>query len=123
MKIKTFRDLIVWQRGHELVLFTYLATKNFPKEEQFGLVSQMRRAAVSITANIAEGFGRFQSKDREHFYVMSYGSLVELDNHYQIALDLGYTNKNDSEKARDLIVQTSKLLNALLKTHRAKSKP
>ena len=117
--IKTFRDLIVWQRGHELVLFTYKLTKNFPKNEQFSLVSQMRRAAISMTANIAEGFGRTQPKDREHFYVMAFGSLNELDNHYQVALDLGYIDKAEFDEAQDLIEQSGKLLNAFLKTHRS----
>ena len=120
MKIKTFRDLIVWQRGHELVLLTYKITRSFPKEEQFSLMPQMRRAAISVTANIAEGFGRYQHKDREHFYVMASGSLVELENHYQIAFDLKYLDKKLRMQTEDLINQTGKLLNALLKTHRSR---
>ncbi|HLB66308.1 MAG TPA: four helix bundle protein [Candidatus Saccharimonadales bacterium] len=120
MKIKTFRDLVVWQRGHELVLLTYKLTKDFPKDEQYSLTPQVRRAAISVTPNIAEGFGRFQSKDGEHFYVMAKDSLVELDNHYQIALDLNYLDKESYIQIVDLIDQTGKLLNAFLKTHRSR---
>ena len=112
--------MIVWQRGHELVLLTYKITRSFPKEEQFSLMPQMRRAAISVTANIAEGFGRYQHKDREHFYVMASGSLVELENHYQIAFDLKYLDKKLRMQTEDLINQTGKLLNALLKTHRSR---
>lgn len=66
-KIRTFRDLNAWQIGHKLVLNIYLETKSFPKEELFGLVSQLRRAIISCTSNIAEGFGRSTAKDKMHF--------------------------------------------------------
>lgn len=116
--ITSFRDLIVWQRGHELVLLIYKLSRDFPNEERFGLTNQMRRASVSVTSNIAEGFARKTAKDREHFYVMSYGSLTELDNQLQIALDLKYISAVDFDVAQDLIQQISKMTNALLRVHR-----
>ena len=77
-KIKTFRDLISWQEGHNLVLMIYEVTKTFPREEAFGLTTQLRRAAVSCTSNIAEGFSRLTANDKAHFYTMALGSLTEI---------------------------------------------
>lgn len=74
-KIQSFHDLRVWQESHSLVVCVYKTTKSFPKEELFGLTNQIRRASVSITSNLAEGFGRETIKDRVHFYIMSLGSL------------------------------------------------
>ncbi len=72
-KIKEFTDLLVWQEAHTLVLLVYAATRTFPKEELFGLTSQMRRAAVSITSNIAEGFGRHGYREKIHFFIFLMG--------------------------------------------------
>lgn len=88
--IRHFTQLIAWQKNHNVALSIYKLTKNFPKEEQFGITSQMRRAATSVTANIAEGFGRFHFKDRIKFYYQSRGSNMELQNHIILAKDLGY---------------------------------
>ena len=77
-QIKTFKDLKVWQKAHQLTLATYKITSNFPAEEKFGLTSQMRRAAVSVTSNIVEGFRRKTTKDNIHFYNMADSSLEEL---------------------------------------------
>ena len=115
---KDFTDLRVWQSCHTLVLLTYKDTKSFPRDELFALVSQMRRAAVSVTSNIAEGFGRFTSKDKEHFYVMASGSLHELKNQYIIANDLGYISTEQLESFQAVFTESIKQLNALLKTHR-----
>ena len=90
VKIKAFTDLNAWKESHSLVLMLYKATKNFPKDEMFGLTSQMRRAAVSITSNIAEGFGRQTYKEKVQFYYMAQGSLTELKNQVIIARDIGY---------------------------------
>jgi len=79
-KIESFTDLIVWQEGHSLVIKIYCVTKNFPKEEIFSLINQMKRAAISITSNIAEGFGRQTLKEKIQFYYMSQGSLTESKN-------------------------------------------
>jgi len=75
-KIEEFTDLIVWQEGHKLVLQIYKITKLFPKEETYSLTDQMRRAAVSVTSNIAEGFGRQGMKEKVQFYFLAKGSLV-----------------------------------------------
>lgn len=80
-KIQTYRDLVVWRKTKELTVQVYEATKNFPADEKFSLTSQVKRSAVSVPANIAEGFGRISPKDREHFYVIARGSLYELATH------------------------------------------
>lgn len=80
----------VWKEGHKLVIGIYRITRKFPKEEQFGLVAQMRRSAVSITSNIAEGYGRKSKADKIHFYYIARGSLTELENQIMIARDVGY---------------------------------
>lgn len=74
-KIKSFTDLTVWQKGHEMVLEVYKITRKFPPEEQFGLSSQLRRASVSFTSNIAEGFSRSSYKEKSQFYSMALGRL------------------------------------------------
>lgn len=89
-KIETFTDLNVWKEGHMLVVMIYRITKDFPKEEIYSLTDQMRRAATSITANIAEGFGRQGFKEKVQFYYLSKGSLSELKNFILIAKDVGY---------------------------------
>ena len=116
--VKSFKDLIVWQEGHKLALLVYVSTSQFPKEEIFALTSQMRRAAVSITSNIAEGFGRRQTKDKEHFYVMSRGSLDELISQIQLAFDLHYIDETIYEKLNAQSESAARLLNALLKAHK-----
>jgi len=83
--IRHFRDLRVWQESHSLVLAIYKLTKKFPHDERFGLVDQSRRAAVSITSNIAEGFGRGTARDKKHFYMTAKASLAELQNQLLIA--------------------------------------
>ncbi|MEK7166858.1 MAG: four helix bundle protein [Patescibacteria group bacterium] len=80
--IKNFYNLNAWQKGHQLVLGIYKITKDFPKEEIFGTVSQLRRAASSITANIAEGFERYHFKDKIRFYYQSRGSIAEVQNFF-----------------------------------------
>ena len=94
-KIQTFTDLNVWREGHNLVVLVYKITKNFPKEETYSLVDQMRRAASSITANIAEGFGRNGYKEKLQFYYLSQGSLTELKNFILIAKDVGYFKEDE----------------------------
>lgn len=89
-KIKEFTDLNAWKECHKLVILTYKITKKFPREEIFGLTNQMQRAAVSITSNIAEGFGRQGYKEKIQFYYLAQGSLTELKNQYLIAKDIDY---------------------------------
>lgn len=117
---QSFRDLIVWQKSHEFILLIYNITSLFPTHEQFGLTNQLRRAGVSITSNIAEGYGRKLKKDKEHFYIMSFGSLEEAINQIIIAHDLGYINHAKYNEAIDLSDTVGKLLNGLLKAHRGK---
>jgi len=97
-KIKTFTDLNAWKESHGLVLFLYKVTKKFPKEEMFGLTSQMQRAAVSVTSNIAEGFGRQTYKEKVQFYYVAQGSLTELKNQIIIAKDIGYLEIADFQQ-------------------------
>jgi four helix bundle protein len=90
------RDLLVWQKSIALVTTVYRLTESFPKQEQFGLTSQMRRAAVSVPANIAEGAARSTRKDLLHFLVVARGSLSELDTLAEIAGNLGYLADKDA---------------------------
>jgi len=114
-KIKTFTDLHAWQEAHKLVLIIYKITKEFPKEELFGLVSQMRRAAVSITSNIAEGFSRQFYKEKVQFYSMAQGSNTELQNQLLIAKDIGYIPQGKFSEIAEQSVKVHKLLNGLIK--------
>lgn len=95
IKTKGFKDLIVWQKSYELVIEFYKITKNFPKDEIYGLSQQMRRCAVSIPSNIAEGYGRQYNKEYKQFLSIAYGSLCELETQYLLGIDLGYTEKRD----------------------------
>ena len=89
-KISKYSDLVAWQKGHDLVLDVYRVSKDFPPEEKFCLVSQVRRAVISVTSNIAEGFGRNTRKDKQQFYAIAKGSLLEVENQLTIAKDFGY---------------------------------
>lgn len=114
-KIAKFTDLDAWQLGHSLVLRIYRITKNFPKEEQYGLSAQMRRSAVSITSNIAEGFSRPSYRDKSHFYSMSLGSVTELHNQIIIARDIGYLDSSLFDTIEDEILILHKVMNGLIK--------
>lgn len=96
MKVKKFEDLEVWRKAHKVVLNIYTVTTSFPAEERFGLVSQMRRAAVSVTANISEGYKKRSPKDKANFYNIAQGSLEELRYYLILSKDLGYLADNES---------------------------
>lgn len=113
--IKNFTDLIAWQKSHELILMIYKITKTFPKEEMFGLTNQLRRAAVSITSNIAEGFSRNSYKEKAQFYSISLGSLTETENQLFIARDVSYLNPTIVNQIIPLMITINKLLNGLIK--------
>ena len=113
-KTNTFQDLIVWQKGHAFVLEVYKITKSFPKEEVYGLTSQFRRAAVSITANISEGFKRVSTKEKLRFYNIAQASLEECRYFLILSKDLGYINDNTLQIT--LIEEVSKLLNSYCKS-------
>jgi len=114
-RIRTFTNLHTWQEAHKLVLIIYKMTKEFPKEELFSLVSQMRRAVVSITSNIAEGFSRQSYKEKIQFYSMAQGSNTEIQSQLLIAKDIGYLTKEDFDKIAKQSVIVHKLLNGLIK--------
>ena len=121
-KARSFTDLIVWQEGHKMGLMVYQRTKSFPKEEIFGLTNQVRRAAVSVTSNIAEGFNRKSEKDKMHFYVMAQGSVAEIQNQLLVARDVGYMNKDDFSELADRTVDIHKLLTGLIRAIAISSK-
>lgn len=118
-KIRTFKDLIVWQEGHMLVLMVYKVTKKFPKEELFGLTNQLRRAVVSFTSNIAEGFSRNSYKEKLQFYSMSLGSLTEVDNQLTIAKDVDYLTEKEYAAFEEQITIVSRLCNGIIKSSKA----
>jgi four helix bundle protein len=113
-RINDFIDLAVWKKSHELTLEIYKLTKIFPNEERFGLIQQMRRAAVSVPANIAEGFKRKGLKDKIHFYNIAQGSLQELRYYLILGKDLEYIN--DSKNFWGLTDEIGKMLNGLIKS-------
>ena len=104
---KCFEQLIVWQRAHQFVLAVYRATEGFPRQEAYGLTSQLRRAAVSIPANIAEGFKKRGRPDKSRFLNIAQGSLEECRYHLILAKDLNYA---DTEQLNQQLVEVSKLL-------------
>lgn len=107
----SYKDLIVWQKAILLVKEIYLLTANFPKSEMFGLISQMRRAAVSVPSNIAEGHGRRSLKERAQFMSIAYGSALELET--QLILCKEIYPSNDYVKMEQLLVEVLKILNVL----------
>lgn len=100
-KSRDFTDLIVWQKAHQFVLKVYEVTSKFPKEEMYGLTSQFRRAAVSIAANISEGFAKKEYADKIRFYNIAQGSLKECQYYILLARDLKYSTENDIDKLSD----------------------
>ncbi len=115
-KIEEFTDLIVWQEGHRLVLLIYKVTNNFPKEETYSLTDQLRRAVVSITSNIAEGFGRQTYKEKAQFYYLAKGSLTEVKNQIIIARDLEYISSSTYIGLANQIGIVQKLLQGFIKS-------
>lgn len=108
----SFENLLVWQKAHDFVLEVYRVTQHFPDEEKFGLVSQFRRAAVSIEANIAEGYKKLSRADKLRFFNISQGSLEECRDYHILSRDLLYINESDFNTLHDKIEEASKLLNA-----------
>ncbi len=104
---KSFEDLFVWQKSHQLVLSIYKATTQYPKSELYGLVNQIRRAAVSVPANIAEGFKRKSKAEKAHFLTIAYGSLEEVRYYLILSQDIGYCDTSEIKKQAE---EVSKLL-------------
>jgi len=115
-KLEKFQDLLVWQKAHQLALEIYRVTRDFPKEEKFALVSQMRRAAVSVPANITEGFRKRGRKDKLNFYNIAQASLDELYYYMILSKDLGFIQ--DGSNLTNLIEEIARMLAGLIKSIR-----
>ena len=114
-KIKNFQDLRIWQKGIEVVKDIYILTKKFPKEELYGLTSQMRRSAVSIPSNIAEGFRRYHNKEYKQFLYITMGSCAELETQIVISHDLNYLNDTDKIEIIEKLKYICRMINQLIK--------
>lgn len=112
--MKNFKELRIWQRSHQLVLDIYLVTKSFPKEEVYGLTSQIRRSCSSIPTNIAEGCGRNSDAELNRFLVIAMGSASELEYQLLLAKDLAYLKIDDYEKLNDELIEIRKMLNMFI---------
>ncbi len=113
--IKSFEELPVWKDARKFANKIYNLTKKFPKEERYGLTSQITRAAVSIGSNIAEGFDRYSKKDFIRFLIIARGSISEIQNNLYIALDLKYINQDDFQEAYALAKELGKQINGFIK--------
>ena len=117
--LKDFRKLKVWEKSHQLALSVYQATSSFPDQEQYGLTSQLRRAAVSIPANIAEGYGRGGDAEFARFLQIASGSAAELQYHILLANELGFLEMDDFECLTHEVIEVRKMLNALFQKLKA----
>ena len=115
MKIRSFRDLDVWNLGKEIVVDIYNLTKQFPKEEIFCIVAQLRRAAISIPSNIAEGFNRYQNKEYRRFLFISLSSCAELETQIEISSDLQFISQDERRTVLEKIDHESRMLTNLIK--------
>lgn len=113
--MKNFRDIVVWEKAHALTLMVYQITKKFPKEELYGLTSQMRRASSSIAANIAEGCGKRTDADFARFLQNAFGSANELEYHILLAHDLELLNSSDYQQLTEKVIEVKKMLAAFLR--------
>jgi four helix bundle protein len=111
---RSYKDLVAWQKAMDLVTATYRSTACFPKEEQFGLTSQLRRAAVSIPSNIAEGQGRLSEKEFRYFLGQARGSMMEVETQLQIAENLGYLQPEQTKELLRACAEVGRILNGLL---------
>lgn len=114
-KTKSFKQLIVWQKAHKLVVEVYKTTKAFPREEVYGLTSQFRRAAVSIAANIAEGYKKKTAPAKLNYLNISEGSLEEVKYYFILAKDLEYINEPASDKLFNDAEEVGRLINGYVK--------
>lgn len=117
--VSNFTDLKAWKSGHNLVKYVYQITRKFPKTEDYGLTSQLRRAIVSVTSNIAEGFSRNMRGDKVQFYTIAQGSLTEVEDQILVAKDVGYLSVEDSAKIITRLRDTQKLISGLIRTARS----
>ncbi len=117
-EIKHFTDLIAWKKSYQLGIDIYSITKTFPKEELFGLTNQLRRAVVSISSNIAEGFARHSEKDKYHFCAMARGSACEIESQLRIAFGVGYLSEELLNKLLLDVQEVQKVITGLAKASR-----
>jgi four helix bundle protein len=122
MKVYSFEKLDCWQHAKDLAVWTYQNTANYPPEEKFGLVSQMKRAALSIASNIAEGTSRKTAKDQSHFSTVAYSSTIELLNHLIISNQLNFMSGDQYRKGRELVEAQTMMIAGLRKSQDAKIK-
>lgn len=113
--VYSYKELVVWQKSVELVVAIYGLTENFPKSELYGLVSQMRRAAVSLPSNIAEGRRRGTRKDFRHFLLLAYGSGAELETQIEISKRLSFGKNSDFSRVESLLSEVMRMLNVMIK--------
>ncbi len=118
--VKDYTDLVTWKLARELRKQVYDLTRHWPSEEKFVLVAQLRRAAISITANIAEGFGRFTYPEHIQFYRQARGSVMEVRDHLTTALDAGYLNKKEWLDLDKLALRVIQLLNGTIRAAKAR---
>jgi four helix bundle protein len=123
MALQSYRDLVAWQKAMDLVAEVYLLTKALPKDELYGLTSQMRRAAVSIPANIAEGYGRLHRKEYINHLSIARGSLMELETQVELTVRLKYLEREQIRTAWTLAQEVGKLLNSLIRSLGARGEP
>ncbi|HEY7099348.1 MAG TPA: four helix bundle protein [Terriglobales bacterium] len=121
MAVQSYQDLIGWKKSMALVIDVYRSTKGFPKEELYGLTSQIRRAAVSIPSNIAQGQGRLTRGEFRQFLGHARGSVFELDSQVLIATELGYLSESELQRLRSKIQEVGRILNGLLNSLSASS--
>lgn len=122
---ETYRGLKVWRRAMDFVVDVYRCTTTFPKTEVYGLTSQMRRSAVSVPSNIAEGKGRFSRKELVQFLFHARGSLLELETQITIGQELGYLELEDDKRLINLVAEVGRMLNGMVNTFQTliKSEP
>ena len=111
-----FEKLEVWRKSRLLVKKVYRVTESFPTEERYGLTSQLRRASVSVSSNIAEGSTRWSKKDKARFYEIAYGSLIEVMNQLILSADLRFLNEEELDAIKPQIAEISRMLDALYKS-------
>ena len=121
--METHKDLRVWQQSIEMVTSIYLLTRSFPKEELFGLVSQLRRAAVSVPSNIAEGYARSTDKEKLHFLRISSGSMSEIETQLMLCLNLEYIDRDKYEELSETVTSVWKQLNSLISSIKKRLTP
>lgn len=121
MKIRNFFDLDSWKEAHSLSLEIYKTTRQFPRIEVYGLISQLRRSSVSVSSNIAEGFSRQSHKEKVQFYYLALGSLTEVQSQIWLAVDLDYLAKSEFKRIFDQTVVLHKLINGLIKSARSRN--